>query len=424
MCAQRHVWDREQLESRAVGGKRVRTRMKRKHIFSGSELTRMYVRVWFLFVRLFPPPGSRVALDPRSGDIVCVLLRIQKVVIPLETSNLPKFIMSGEEFDDEFEDELELDDKELIMCVKANPFLYNKSEKMYSNTDLKNLAWDSIGNSLTKKKTGAEAEHKFFQLRQRFGRERRKVIQSEPRSGAGASQPTYTPQWNLYNELMFLTDVIKHRKTTSNYRKKQSTSKTQQTQQVNLPTTHIILPVTASKSNSSSISNLWNEDLSAAAPSISDDAGECSSKSEPLLPLQSSQQSSLSNSSFASDNNEMSPVEQIQKSLISYEKRVPQSDLCAKRKKRDLDNWNKSICEKSKSLNVLAQKVGDAISGRQKAPPSCIPHVTESSLRPDVKAMLTSVAFALQKIPESKQLDFLIAIMQLVKQYTEGDVKT
>lgn len=59
---------------------------------------------------------------------------------------------------------------------------------------------------------GAEVEHRFFQLRQRFGRERRKVIQSAPRSGAGASQATYTPQWSLYNELMFLADVIKPRK--------------------------------------------------------------------------------------------------------------------------------------------------------------------------------------------------------------------
>ncbi|XP_024870112.1 uncharacterized protein LOC112453550 [Temnothorax curvispinosus] len=239
--------------------------MKRKHVAriqirvvqSGSELTRMYVyvRVWCLFVCLFPPPGSGVALGPRSGDIVCVCC-----------CDLPKFIMSGEEFDDdEFEDELELDDKELIMCVRANPYLYNKSDKRYSDNELKNLAWDQIGNSLTKKKTGAEAEHRFFQLWQRFWRERRKVIQSEPRSGAGASQPTYTPQWNLYKELMFLTDVIKHRKTTSHYRKKQSTS---QKTQVNLPTTNIILPLTGSSgstSNSSSISNLWNQELSVAA---------------------------------------------------------------------------------------------------------------------------------------------------------------
>lgn len=54
------------------------------------------------------------------------------------------------------EDELvsELDDKELILYVKANPFLYNKSEKLYSNHDMKNLTWDSIGNSLSSKKTG------------------------------------------------------------------------------------------------------------------------------------------------------------------------------------------------------------------------------------------------------------------------------
>lgn len=58
---------------------------------------------------------------------------------------------------------------------------------------------------------GAEAEHRFLQLRQRIGKERKKVIQSQCRSGAGANQ-TYTPKWDLYNELMFLADIIKHRK--------------------------------------------------------------------------------------------------------------------------------------------------------------------------------------------------------------------
>lgn len=62
---------------------------------------------------------------------------------------------------------------------------------------------------------GTEAEHRFWQLRQRFGRERKKVIQFQGRSGAGATHQTYTPQWNLYNELMFLVDVIKHRKQVS-----------------------------------------------------------------------------------------------------------------------------------------------------------------------------------------------------------------
>lgn len=61
--------------------------------------------------------------------------------------------MSGEdELELEFEDDI--DDKEIIMCVKANPFLYNKSEKMYSNNEMKKMAWNTIGDSLTNKKSG------------------------------------------------------------------------------------------------------------------------------------------------------------------------------------------------------------------------------------------------------------------------------
>lgn len=55
---------------------------------------------------------------------------------------------------DEYEDNDELDDKELITIVKANRFLYNKAEKLYSNTKIKRLAWNAVGEGLSKTKTG------------------------------------------------------------------------------------------------------------------------------------------------------------------------------------------------------------------------------------------------------------------------------
>jgi len=151
---------------------------------------------------------------------------------------------------DDVQERKEVDDKELITLVKANPFLYNKAEKLYSNSEVKRLSWATIGDYLSKKMTGifarfiyvkplemdrklsiklilfisrmrslyymcigTEAEHRFLQLQQRFGKERKKVLQSQSRSGAGANHPTYTPKWDLYYELiLFLADVIKHRK--------------------------------------------------------------------------------------------------------------------------------------------------------------------------------------------------------------------
>lgn len=58
--------------------------------------------------------------------------------------------MSGEE--DDYESKL--DDKELIVYVKSNSFLYDKSDKRYSDVELKNLTWDHIGEQLSKAKTG------------------------------------------------------------------------------------------------------------------------------------------------------------------------------------------------------------------------------------------------------------------------------
>ncbi|XP_024877803.1 uncharacterized protein LOC112458412 [Temnothorax curvispinosus] len=358
-----------------------------------------------------------------------------------------------EQFEDSEQYEDEQDDRELITWVKANSFLYNKSEKLYSNNEVKNSAWDAIGNNLTNKKTGPEAEHRFFQLRQRFGRERKKVIQSQPRSGAGTSQPTYSSKWILYNDLMFLADVIKHRKTTTNYKRIHPKSqaiqvpKSQAIQQVNLPTSLNL----ASKSNSSS--SLWNEELSINSP---DDVPEYSNMSdnESLSALQTSQSSpqsvgrssfadslnmpdneslaalqipqsssqSVGRSSFAvSDSSRIASLKKIQ--AITREKRVPELDSFAKRKKQDMDKFNQSISKQSQSLTALAQKVESAISVH--TTPS-EPQVTDSlnSLRPDIRAMLSVIAFSLQKLSESKQLDFLITIIQLLKQHTEGDATT
>ncbi|XP_077271273.1 uncharacterized protein LOC143904724 [Temnothorax americanus] len=117
------------------------------------------------------------------------------------------------------EDELS-SDKELIAVVRVNRFLYDKTEKLYANVNVKTAAWIQVGASLTHPLEGPAAEKRFYALRQRFGKERRKVVQSMPRSGAGADQPTYTPTWVLYKDLTFLEDIIKPRKTSSNYKSK------------------------------------------------------------------------------------------------------------------------------------------------------------------------------------------------------------
>ena len=60
--------------------------------------------------------------------------------------------------------------------------------------------------------SGSATEKRFYTLRQYFEKERRKVIQTTPRSGAEANQPVYQPTWKLYNNLRFLKDIIKPRK--------------------------------------------------------------------------------------------------------------------------------------------------------------------------------------------------------------------
>ncbi|KYM94773.1 hypothetical protein ALC62_14368 [Cyphomyrmex costatus] len=64
--------------------------------------------------------------------------------------------------------------------------------------------------------TGSEAAKRFRTLRTIFGRHFKKVRCSQPRSGARSNWCIYQPSWPLYEELLFLADVIKPRNTKSN----------------------------------------------------------------------------------------------------------------------------------------------------------------------------------------------------------------
>jgi len=57
---------------------------------------------------------------------------------------------------------------------------------------------------------GIAAQKEFYRLRQKFGKERRKVMQTQARSGAGHMQ--YESDWILYDDLIFLVDYIQPRK--------------------------------------------------------------------------------------------------------------------------------------------------------------------------------------------------------------------
>ncbi|EFN75834.1 hypothetical protein EAI_17017 [Harpegnathos saltator] len=81
--------------------------------------------------------------------------------------------------------------KTLINLMQPNLILYQKKHKEYNNKSMKMQIWNNIGASLTPPMTGIDAEKTFYRLRQKFGKERRKVIQSQARSGTGANHVPY-----------------------------------------------------------------------------------------------------------------------------------------------------------------------------------------------------------------------------------------
>ncbi|XP_029678810.1 uncharacterized protein LOC115244930 [Formica exsecta] len=319
------------------------------------------------------------------------------------------------------EDELS-SDRELIAVVRVNRFLYDKTEKLYSNGEVKAAAWTQIGASLTHPVEGLVAEKRFYALRQRFGKERRKVEQSMPRSGAGADQPIYTPTWKLYKDLTFLEDIIKPRRTSSNYKSKiqkkisannqvpqlctsssfTSTSAPSNGQQAQ---THLVLGIGTYVQDSQvrrlkdSLSGLHSTEKSDTENSIKVSEDSCSPlpfATTPLATLSPTTPSSAVTSGSESNN----AVPQVQRAMskIGTKRKVPPSDSFATKKRQEINAVSKSFIEQSKGLTDFAAKIGEAITAPPPQPSTSSTVVSNAS--PDIQPMLSAIGFALNAIPK------------------------
>ncbi|XP_024882514.1 uncharacterized protein LOC112461487 isoform X2 [Temnothorax curvispinosus] len=130
-------------------------------------------------------------------------------------ADLEKYVDYVEDDDEDLE---WLDKRELIQLVQSNPALYAKSSKEYCGKGFdKDLAWQSLGSCLSRPMSGPKASKLFYNIRQRFGKERRQVAASlKGKSGRGAKAP-YVSTWPLYEDCLFLADHIVGRKTSSSY---------------------------------------------------------------------------------------------------------------------------------------------------------------------------------------------------------------
>ncbi|XP_024882513.1 uncharacterized protein LOC112461487 isoform X1 [Temnothorax curvispinosus] len=125
-------------------------------------------------------------------------------------ADLEKYVDYVEDDDEDLE---WLDKRELIQLVQSNPALYAKSSKEYCGKGFdKDLAWQSLGSCLSRPMSGPKASKLFYNIRQRFGKERRQVAASlKGKSGRGAKAP-YVSTWPLYEDCLFLADHIVGRK--------------------------------------------------------------------------------------------------------------------------------------------------------------------------------------------------------------------
>ncbi|KYN17595.1 hypothetical protein ALC57_10110 [Trachymyrmex cornetzi] len=339
------------------------------------------------------------------------------------------FIYENESFDNDLEVNI---DRELIAVVKVNRFLYDKTEKLYANGTVKNEAWAQIGASLTHPLEGIVAEKRFYNLRQRFGKERRKVMQTMPRSGAAADQPIYRPTWKLYKDLMFLKDIIKPRKTVSNYNSRVPV-KSSMSPATNSDTFLLINAHT--DENSMDIPEESFSPLSVtSSPATPPPATPPPATTLPatLLPATLPAVVPFATSSLATSNNETyfetppavscrprnnTAVAQMQRAVsnISTKRKVSPCDSFAIKKQREEDAVDKSLIEQSKGLTNLATKIGQAIMAPS---PNVLPAPTNNASR-GIQPMLSAIEFALGIIPEYAQLQCLIGVLQYINDFSK-----
>lgn len=99
-------------------------------------------------------------------------------------------------------------DERLIDAVRAYPCLYNSRSGDFKVSLMKENAWKAVAASL--ERSIEDVQKRWKTLREHFVRETKK--KKKPTGSAAKT----TPQWALYDHLLFLKDFVKHRNTVGN----------------------------------------------------------------------------------------------------------------------------------------------------------------------------------------------------------------
>ncbi|CAH0560618.1 unnamed protein product [Brassicogethes aeneus] len=296
---------------------------------------------------------------------------------------------------------------ELIRLVKVNPVLYAKKEKGYKDQQRKNQTWESLGLCVHPPCSGIEASKRFKNLRDTFCRERKKLVTSEPRSGAGADEAYYVTDWEWYVELQFLSEHISGRTTTSNMSRKQvSTPLLEQPVTVEMPGSALLKadalsPVALRKPGESTQSPSVALGDSSQSPSAGTADGDWASGS---TENEDSSQSSFSDTSILSTPQSSTPIcirGKAAKRLLSS--RAPPADL--PKKARKVDDLSLNLAKLTASAEAVAQSIAASSS--------------PASSDGDVAGM---IKFALSNVEKKHKLSCMIDMLKVAQIYQNGQI--
>ncbi|XP_032690169.1 uncharacterized protein LOC116853281 [Odontomachus brunneus] len=277
-------------------------------------------------------------------------------------------------------------DRELIAVVQANRFLYDKTEKLYANGDVKTEAWKQIGASLTNPIEGCfpirdTSRHKHYSI--------------------------FVSHLNLIQLQVVVNSEASVCRTTTSLPFTSAPSDGHMT-------VHTIYPFSSQSAAASSDMSSWNSD--SLTNLIGTDKSFTDTSENSFLPLPTSSPST--SPSVRSDFGSNNTVVQAQKAIssINTKRKVPTPDSFVNKKRQEVDTINKTLIEQSKGLTDLAAKIGKAIT----VPPPNVPPAIVSDAFSDIKPMLSAIGFALGVVPKNVQLECLIGILQYINDFSKN----
>ncbi|KYN08266.1 hypothetical protein ALC62_00749 [Cyphomyrmex costatus] len=302
-------------------------------------------------------------------------------------------------------------DEILVTLVKENPVLYNKKNPNYKNQEVKKDTCKMISVHCGMS-SAEEVENRWNQLRNYFGKKLRE-IKAKPASGSGGGEKAKKVEWYLMGLMSFLIPHISHQRGRSSMGNQHlSTSSTLFKISSPVPQSFVSSKGCIIESVQNNSVDVINDNASSEYIVIdSNISSRCESFVQNVSKDIIIDNNISSESSRSYDYVKSKP--ETNSVLLKKKKVMPDLDAFAKKRQKNDSDVENLLAQSTSVVNNLTTVVHKSIS-------KCSPdEINEQKYKANPFA--ESIVAAFDKVPIMKQIDCLIAILNIIKTYHQDD---